>query len=126
MRATFDPVGSTATLVIERFRQNGMEPSRSTAMLLLCAIISDTVILNSPTTTERDRAAVEYLQRVLALDAIALGREMFVATSDLAGVPADGDRHARRQGVRGLAAGRRSRSRRSRPSARASTSAATS
>ena len=27
--ATFDPVGSTATLVVERFRQNGMEPSRS-------------------------------------------------------------------------------------------------
>ena len=54
VRATFDPVGSTATLVIERFRQNGMEPSRSTAILLLCAIMSDTVILNSPTTTERD------------------------------------------------------------------------
>jgi len=89
VRATFDPVGSTATLVIERFRQNGMEPSRSTATLLLCAILSDTVILNSPTTTERDRAAVEYLQRVLALDAMALGREMFEATSDLAGVSAD-------------------------------------
>ena len=54
--ATFDPVGSTATLVIERFRQNGMEPSRPTAMMLLGAIHSDTVILNSPTTTERDHA----------------------------------------------------------------------
>jgi manganese-dependent inorganic pyrophosphatase len=89
VRATFDPVGSTATLVIERFRQNGMEPSRATAVLLLCAILSDTVILNSPTTTERDRLAVEYLERVLALDAMALGREMFEATSDLAGVSAD-------------------------------------
>ena len=69
VRATFDPVGSTATLVVERFRQNGMEPSRSTAMLLLCAIMADTVILNSPTTTERDHAVVEYLQRVLAVDA---------------------------------------------------------
>src|SRR4051812_25323949 len=38
VRATFDPVGSTSTLVIERFRQNGMEPSRSSAVLLLCAI----------------------------------------------------------------------------------------
>ena len=89
VRATFDPVGSTATLVIERFRQNGMEPSRASATLLLCAIMSDTVILNSPTTTERDRAAVEYLGRVLALDPIALGREMFEATSDLEGVSAD-------------------------------------
>jgi manganese-dependent inorganic pyrophosphatase len=89
VRATFDPVGSTATLVVERFRQNGMEPSRSTATLLLCAILSDTVILNSPTTTERDWAVVEYLQRVLVLDPTELGREMFTATSDLAGVPAD-------------------------------------
>ncbi len=89
MRATFDPVGSTATLVIERFRQNGMEPSRPAATLLLCAIMSDTVILNSPTTTERDQAAVEYLGRVLALDPIALGREMFESTSDLEGVSAD-------------------------------------
>ena len=60
-----------------------MEPSGSAATLLLCAIMSDTVILNSPTTTERDRAAVEYLGRVLALDPLALGREMFEATSDL-------------------------------------------
>jgi manganese-dependent inorganic pyrophosphatase len=89
VRATFDPVGSTATLVIERFRQNGMEPSRSTATLLLGAILSDTVILNSPTVTERDRAAVEYLERVLALNAIELGREMFVSTSDLSSVPAE-------------------------------------
>ncbi len=89
VRATFDPVGSTATLVIERFRQNGMEPTRSTAILLLGAILSDTVILNSPTTTERDNAAVEYLERVLALDAQELGREMFEATSDLAGVSAE-------------------------------------
>src|SRR4029078_10203080 len=76
-------------LVIERFRQNGMEPSHASATLLLCAIMSDTVILNSPTTTERDYAVVEYLSRVLALDAVELGREMFVATSDLDGVAAD-------------------------------------
>ncbi len=87
--ATFDPVGATATLVVERFRQNGMEPSRSTAIMLLGAILSDTVILNSPTTTERDHAVVEYLERVLALDAAELGREMFEATSDLSEVSAD-------------------------------------
>ena len=78
-RATFDPVGSTATLVIERFRQNGMEPSRPTAMMLAGAVLSDTVILNSPTTTERDHAAIDYLERVLAFDAAAFGREMFEA-----------------------------------------------
>ena len=82
VRATFDPVGSTATLVIERFRQNGMEPSRPSAMMLAGAILSDTVILNSPTSTARDHAAIEYLERALAFDAAAFGREMFEQTSD--------------------------------------------
>jgi manganese-dependent inorganic pyrophosphatase len=87
--ATFDPVGSTATLVIERFRQNGMEPSRPAATMLLGAILSDTVILNSPTTTERDRSVVDYLQRVLAIDATEFGREMFEETSDVSRLPAE-------------------------------------
>ena len=89
VRATFDPVGSTSTLVIERFRQDGMEPSRPAAIMLLGAVLSDTVILNSPTTTERDHAVIEYLGRVLALDAIAFGREMFDATADVSEVSAE-------------------------------------
>jgi manganese-dependent inorganic pyrophosphatase len=87
--AIFDPVGSTATLVLERFRQNGLEPTPSTATMLLGAVLSDTVILNSPTTTERDNAVVEYLERVLALDAREFGREMFEQTSDVSSVDAD-------------------------------------
>jgi manganese-dependent inorganic pyrophosphatase len=87
--ATFDPVGSTSTLVVERFRQNGMEPSRSTAIALLGAVLSDTVILNSPTTTERDHTVVEYLGRVLGLDPIEFGRDMFQSTSDVSEVDAE-------------------------------------
>jgi manganese-dependent inorganic pyrophosphatase len=89
VRATFDPVGSTSTLVIERFRQSGMEPSRPAATLLLGAVLSDTVILNSPTTTDRDRAVIDYLEQALALDATEFGREMFERTSDLTRVPAE-------------------------------------
>jgi len=87
--ATFDPVGSTATLVIERFRLNGLEPRRPTAMLLLAAILSDTVILNSPTTTERDSAAVEHLERVLSLEAPDFGRRMFEETSEVSQLDAE-------------------------------------
>lgn len=87
--ATFDPVGSTATLVVERFRQNGLEPSRGSALMLLGAVLSDTVILNSPTTTERDHAVVGYLERALALDARELGREMFESTTDFSGISAE-------------------------------------
>jgi manganese-dependent inorganic pyrophosphatase len=89
VRATFDPVGSTATLVVERFRQSGMEPRRETAMLLLGAVLSDTVILNSPTTTPRDLAVVEYFERSLDIDAREYGREMFEATADISGIPAE-------------------------------------
>ena len=101
--ATFDPVGSTATLVVERFRQAGMEPSRPTALMLLGAVLSDTVILNSATTTRRDHAVVEYLERVLAVDAAALGREMFEATSDVSDLSAEEivTRDAKRYQVRG-------------------------
>ena len=81
--ATFDPVGSTATLVIERFKGAGLRPKESTAKMLLAAILSDTVILNSPTTTDRDREVVKVLEELLDLDAGAFGREMFEASSDV-------------------------------------------
>jgi manganese-dependent inorganic pyrophosphatase len=87
--ATFDPVGSTATLVVERYRQAGMEPAPATATMLLGAALSDTVILHSPTTTERDHTVVEYLERVLELDATDFGREMFEQTSDVSHVRAE-------------------------------------
>jgi manganese-dependent inorganic pyrophosphatase len=58
-------------------------------MLLLAAVLSDTVILSSPTTTDRDQKVVAYLERALALDAREFGREMFEATSDLSSVPAE-------------------------------------
>ena len=86
--ATFDPVGSTATLVVERFRAAGREPQRSTATMLLAAVLSDTVILSSPTTTDRDHRVVEYLEELLGLDARAFGAEMFEASSDVGDVPA--------------------------------------
>jgi manganese-dependent inorganic pyrophosphatase len=81
--ATFDPVGSTATLIVERFRASGLEPQRSTATMLLAAVLSDTVILNSPTTTGRDHEVVGYLEELLDLDAREFGMEMFEASSNV-------------------------------------------
>ncbi|HEV2060223.1 MAG TPA: putative manganese-dependent inorganic diphosphatase [Solirubrobacteraceae bacterium] len=86
--AVFDPVGSTATLVLERFRQADAEPAAPTGIMLLGAILSDTVLLTSPTTTERDRVVTSYLERLLSLDAQQFGREMFEESSDVAEVSA--------------------------------------
>ena len=104
VRATFDPVGSTATLVIERFRQSGMEPSRPAAIMLLGAILSDTVILNSPTTTDRDHAVIDYLEQVLALDAEGV-RSRDVRAH--VGPDARAGRRDRAAGRQGLRRGRR-------------------
>ncbi len=86
--AIFDPVGSTSTLVVERFRQAGAEPAPATATMLLGAICSDTVLLTSPTTTERDHHATAYLEWLLHVDARQFGREMFEQSSDVADVAA--------------------------------------
>jgi manganese-dependent inorganic pyrophosphatase len=87
--AVFDPVGSTATLIVERFKASGLRPEESTAMMLLAAVLSDTVILNSPTATERDREVVGYLEEMLDVDAIEFGMEMFEASSDVSEVSAE-------------------------------------
>ncbi len=86
--AIFDPVGSTSTLVVERFRQAGAEPAPPTATMLLGAIVSDTVLLTSPTTTERDHRATAYLEWLLRVDAQEFGREMYEQSSDVADVAA--------------------------------------
>jgi manganese-dependent inorganic pyrophosphatase len=86
--ATFDPVGSTATLIVERFKASGLRPKESTARMLLAALLSDTVILNSPTTTERDREVANYLEEMLDLDANEFGTEMFEASSDVSSLSA--------------------------------------
>jgi manganese-dependent inorganic pyrophosphatase len=88
VHAVFDPVGSTATLVIERFRAAELEPITSTATMLLGAIASDTVLLTSPTTMQRDRDAAAYLEQLLALDATEFGREMFERSSDISHISA--------------------------------------
>jgi manganese-dependent inorganic pyrophosphatase len=86
--AIFDPVGSTSTLVVERFLQADAEPAEATATMLLGAILSDTVLLTSPTTTGRDHAVTAYLEDLLSLDAQQFGREMFEHSSDVADVSA--------------------------------------
>lgn len=58
---TVDPVGSTSTLVSERIANTGLTPPFKIAGLLLAGLMSDTLILRSPTTTDRDRRAAERL-----------------------------------------------------------------
>jgi manganese-dependent inorganic pyrophosphatase len=89
VRATFDPVGSTATLVAERFWAEGLEPGRPAATMLLAALLSDTVVLTSPTTTDRDARVARRLGEQIGADHEAFGMEMFRASSDVSDLSAE-------------------------------------
>ncbi len=63
IRFSVDVVGSTSTLVSERIEESGLSAPPAVAGLLLAGLLSDTLILTSPTTTERDKIAAERLAR---------------------------------------------------------------
>lgn len=63
IKFTVDVVGSTSTLVSERIDQAGLSAPPELAGLLLAGLLSDTLILTSPTTTPRDHQAAERLSR---------------------------------------------------------------
>lgn len=63
IRFTVDIVGSTSTLVSERIADAGLSAPPGLAGMMLAGLLSDTLILTSPTTTERDRQAAERLAR---------------------------------------------------------------
>ncbi len=78
-----EPVGCTNTLVAELYLKQGVEPELPYAGIMLSAILSDTVIMKSPTTTDRDRRIAAYLANLTGLDIQKLGEDMFNASSDL-------------------------------------------
>ncbi|MCX6751699.1 MAG: DHH family phosphoesterase [Candidatus Nomurabacteria bacterium] len=77
-------VGSVATLITERFIQKNIEISKKSAILLLSAIISNTLNFKGGVTTERDKKAAKYLTKIAQL-ADNFWKELFEAKSDLSG-----------------------------------------
>ena len=76
-----EPVGSTTTIVATMFQEHGLMPGEKLAGLMAAAIVSDTVMFKSPTTTPRDRRIAERLARIAGIDLDELGREVFSASS---------------------------------------------
>ena len=63
IRFSVDVVGSTSTLVSEQIEEAGLSAPPVISGLLLAGLLSDTLILTSPTTTNRDREASDRLAR---------------------------------------------------------------
>jgi manganese-dependent inorganic pyrophosphatase len=78
-----EPVGCTETVLFKLYKENGVEVTKEIASLMLSAIISDTLLLKSPTTTEDDVEAVKELAEIAEIDYESYGLEMLKAGTDL-------------------------------------------
>ncbi len=79
------PLGSTCTLVTQLYERNGVKISKETAKILLSGLVSDTVILKSPTTTSEDLRVAKVLCKAAEIDDLkAFGEEMFASGLSIA------------------------------------------
>ena len=82
------PVGCSSTVLKSMYDFYGVPIPKNMAGIMLCSILSDTVIFKSATCTERDRQAAEALAGIAGEEDLqALGMEMFKVKSALAGTP---------------------------------------
>jgi manganese-dependent inorganic pyrophosphatase len=80
-----EPVGSTSTIVASIFFENGIRPSKKVAGLLSAAIISDTLLFKSPTSTNVDQLMLKRLSEIACIDVESFAKEMFKAGTSLKG-----------------------------------------
>lgn len=83
------PVGCTATIVYNMYRENNIVPDKTTASLLCSAIISDTLLFRSPTCTWIDKMVAEQLAEIAEVNMEELAISMFRAGSNLQGKTAE-------------------------------------
>lgn len=79
------PVGCTATIIYDMYRENGIVPDKTTASLLCAAIISDTLLFRSPTSTWLDEKTAKELATIAEINMEELAQNMFQAGSNLKG-----------------------------------------
>ena len=84
IKITCDVVGSTSTLVTEMFISNNVKIPTPTAGILMGGIITDTLLLRSPTSCARDRLALEYLKNITGVEPEELMNEIFQVGSLIA------------------------------------------
>ena len=77
-----EPVGSTTTIVATMFQERGLQPSEKMAGLMAAAIVADTVMFKSPTSTQRDHRMAERMARIANISLDELGQAIFSASMD--------------------------------------------
>lgn len=77
------PVGSTCTIVYNQYKQYGITPDATCAKVMLAGLVSDTVMLKSPTTTDIDRETASELCRIAGIEFDEFCKELFSEGSSL-------------------------------------------
>ena len=90
IRFVNEPVGSTCTLVARQYRDAGIEPTHAIALCMASGIISDTLFLKSPTTTEVDKTILEWLRQRCKVDLDVFAKTFFEIGSALRTSTPDG------------------------------------
>ena len=90
IRFVNEPVGSTCTLVARQYRDAGIKPTHAIALCMASGIISDTLFLKSPTTTEIDRSILKWLRQQCTIDLDDFARTFFEIGSVLRTSTPDG------------------------------------
>ena len=85
----FCPVGCVNTIIYNLYKMRGIQPTKAVAGMMLSAIISDTVLFRSPTTTDKDREAVKELAELAGVDYEQYGMEMLKAGADISDYSAE-------------------------------------
>ncbi|HEY3754887.1 MAG TPA: putative manganese-dependent inorganic diphosphatase [Opitutaceae bacterium] len=84
-----EPVGSTCTIVADLFRREKLAPSPEVAGLMMAGLISDTLHLNSPTTTPKDGEILLWLAAISGVNSKQLAEAIFSSGSIILAQPPD-------------------------------------
>ncbi|MDB6167637.1 MAG: Inorganic diphosphatase [Verrucomicrobia bacterium] len=76
-----EPVGSTSTIVADLFRREGLTPTPNIAGIMMAGLVSDTLHLNSPTTTPKDGMILAWLAKIAGVDSRKLADDIFSSGS---------------------------------------------
>lgn len=78
-----EPVGCTATVLYKMYKEYDVEITKTIATLMLSAIISDTLLLKSPTCTKEDKVIAEKLAKIAEVDLEKYGKDLLKAGTDI-------------------------------------------
>ncbi|MEA2097699.1 MAG: manganese-dependent inorganic pyrophosphatase [Patescibacteria group bacterium] len=81
-----EPLGCTASIIYKILKEKNIKINKTSAVLMITCIVSDTLNLSSPTTTKEDKKILKELNKIAKLDIKKFVQELFAAKSSLKGI----------------------------------------